>query len=129
MQAPIEVSRREGKVFLLDILSHRMSVIEMLGQLTNFRVADDMPTTSTTQRVATITFQGVVGSGCSMRTSEKPAFLSAATTSSGDRDVKMSAGIPMESIRSFGTKPTTTRPPGKSTRWISANPASSELQK
>src|SRR6266496_3637039 len=27
MQAPIEVSRREGEVFLLDILSHRMSVI------------------------------------------------------------------------------------------------------
>src|SRR6266496_1160128 len=27
MQAPIEVSRREGEVFLLDILSHRMSAI------------------------------------------------------------------------------------------------------
>src|SRR6266496_2684868 len=27
MQAPIEVSRREGEVFLLDILSHRMSVM------------------------------------------------------------------------------------------------------
>ena len=33
MQAPIEVSRREGEVFLLDILSHRMSVMEIFHQL------------------------------------------------------------------------------------------------
>jgi hypothetical protein len=33
MQAPIEVSRRAvGEVFLLDILSHRMSVMRMLRQ-------------------------------------------------------------------------------------------------
>src|SRR5947207_13642821 len=36
MQAPIEVSRREGEVFLLDILSHRMSV--MATSITNRRV-------------------------------------------------------------------------------------------
>jgi len=35
---------------------------------------------------------------------EKPAFVSAAITSSGARDVKMSFGIPMRSIRSFGRK-------------------------
>src|SRR5206468_3991230 len=34
MQAPIEVSRREGEVFLLDILSHRMSAIGIYRQLT-----------------------------------------------------------------------------------------------
>ena len=34
MQAPIEVSRREGEVFLLDILSHRMSVIEICHEST-----------------------------------------------------------------------------------------------
>jgi len=35
MQAPIEVSRRvSGKVFLLDILSHRMSAIAIYRQLT-----------------------------------------------------------------------------------------------
>ena len=32
MQAPIEVSRREGEVFLLDILSHRMSVMAWFQQ-------------------------------------------------------------------------------------------------
>ena len=34
MQAPIEVSRRaSGEVFLLDLLSHRMSVIEIFANL------------------------------------------------------------------------------------------------
>ena len=33
MQAPIEVTERSGEVFLLDILSHRMSEIAMFHQL------------------------------------------------------------------------------------------------
>jgi len=33
MQAPIEVTERSGEVFLLDILSHRMSVRAMFHQL------------------------------------------------------------------------------------------------
>jgi hypothetical protein len=33
MQAPIEVSRRSGEVFSLDILSHRMSAIAIFQQL------------------------------------------------------------------------------------------------
>ena len=32
MQAPIEVTERSGEVFLLDILSHRMSEMAMLRQ-------------------------------------------------------------------------------------------------
>ena len=50
MQAPIEVSRREGEVFLLDILSHRMSAIAIYRQLKTiaggldyFRLADQPP--------------------------------------------------------------------------------------
>jgi len=34
MQAPIEVTERSGEVFLLDILSHRMSEIAIFRQLT-----------------------------------------------------------------------------------------------
>jgi hypothetical protein len=33
MQAPIEVTERSGEVFLLDILSHRMSEMAMFHQL------------------------------------------------------------------------------------------------
>jgi len=33
MQAPIEVTERSGEVFLLDILSHRMSEIAIFQQL------------------------------------------------------------------------------------------------
>jgi hypothetical protein len=33
MQAPVEVSRRNGEVFSLDILSHRMSALAMFRQL------------------------------------------------------------------------------------------------
>ena len=48
MQAPIEVSRREGEVFLLDILSHRMSEIGIFRQLStvgyqNLLKQDDSP--------------------------------------------------------------------------------------
>lgn len=39
--------------------------------------------------VATITFQGVVGSGRSIRMFLKPVFVSAASTSSGDLNVKI----------------------------------------
>ena len=41
MQAPIEVSRREGEVFLLDILSHRMS--EMSSRVENRRNDCSLP--------------------------------------------------------------------------------------
>jgi hypothetical protein len=41
----------------------------------------------------------------------------------------MSAGMFMRSIRSFGRNPTASRPPATSTRWISAKPAPSEVQK
>ncbi len=37
MQAPIEVSRREGEVFLLDILSHRMSAIADYNKYDDFK--------------------------------------------------------------------------------------------
>jgi len=78
---------------------------------------------------ATITFHGVSGSGCSTRTLVNPAPVSAAITSSGARRVKMSAGTPRRSIHCFGGNPTTSRPPGASTRLISRNPASSDFQK
>jgi hypothetical protein len=63
-------------------------------------------------RTATMQIQGVFGSGRATFAAPKPTLWSAPIASSGVRIVKMSAGIRMRAMRSFGKKPITRRPPG-----------------